>query len=316
MKVTQVVNTHACCGYAEYGRELDFELKKEFETSITLPGGYSVGDAEVVLAYYGSTETLGLRPDECDAWRAQGKKVILLHRESSGDKVELCPIPIKHFLGHVDAIATHEPTNYGTEFIPISFVEIDNLPEPDGRLLIGEAGFYGANKNYETAFEVARAAGGYVNFNIAHYWQTDLVWVRGQVEAMQKAAIEGDFIKLNFTLLPVAEVVRGLARSTVNMFWHKPFLPCSQSTSVGMAIAAKRPVLISDDRRFLVMQTQYADEVYVANTREDAIRIVKEIWAAIQKGEPVKTPKRLYEAFSWRTCGAQYRELIHRVAGR
>ncbi len=125
---------------------------------------------------------------------------------------------------------------------------------------------------------------------------------------------EGDFIELNF--LPVADVVQKLARSTVNMFWHQWFAPCSQSTSVGMAIAAKRPLIISGHRRFLVMQTQYADEVYVAQTKEDAIRIVKEIWAAIQNGEPVKTPKRLYEAFSWKTCGAQYRALIHRVVGQ
>ncbi len=151
MKVTQVVNKHICCGYAEYARELDTELSKEFNSSITEPGE-DVGEAEVVLAYYGSTETKCLTPEQTETWRAQGKKVILLHRESQGDLVEGCVIPVKHFLGHVDAIATHEPTNY-SDFIPISFVEVDNLPEPDGRLLVGEAGFYGTEKNFEVALE-------------------------------------------------------------------------------------------------------------------------------------------------------------------
>lgn len=311
MKVTHVVNNDIGCGYAEYARELDAELKKEFDSSITLPG-QDVGDVDVIIASYGSFETLCLTPQQTEKWRAEGKKVVLLHRESTGDLTEGCTIPVKHFLGHVDAIVTHEPTNYGTEFIPISFVEVDNLPEPDERFVIGEAGFYDPMKHFETVIDVARAAGAFVNLTIAHYWRTDPAWVRAAVDEMKKKAIKGDEIEMAF--LPLPRVIRRLARSTVNMFWHHPSANCSQSTSVGMAIASKRPVLISGNRRFLVMQTQYADEIYVAQEREDAIRIVKEIWEAIQNGKPVRTPKRLYEAYSWRVCGETYRKLIYRVA--
>lgn len=313
MKVTHVCNRDLACGYGNYARELDTELRQEFDSSIT-PPGEDVGDAEVVIASYGSTETLGLTPERTEQWRAQGKKVILLYRESEGDLTEGCTIPVKHFLGHVDMIITHEPTNYGTEFVPISFPEIDELPEPDGRLLIGESGFYDQMKHFESVMEVARATGGYVNLTIAHYPRSDWNQVKSRVSEMQRKAIDGDLIELAF--LPLPEVVRRLAKSTVNMFWHQAIALCSQSTSVGMAIASKRPVLISGHRRFLVMQTQYADEVYVAQTKEDAIRIVKEIWEAIRVGAPVKTPKRLYEAYSWKACGATYRKLIHKVTGR
>ncbi len=313
IRVTHVVNKHVGCGYAEYARELDAELRKEFDSDITEPGQEIDKDVEVVLASYGSTETLCLTPTQTEQWRSEGKKVILLHRESEENKTENCTIPVKHFLGHVDAIVTHEPTDYGTEFIPISFPEIANLPETDGRLIVGEAGFYDPMKHFETALDTAHAAGGCANLTIAHYWRSDLTGEQNAVDRMRRRAMEGDRIELVF--LPLSEVIKRLARSTVNMFWHQAIALCSQSTSVGMGIAAKRPLLVSGHRRFRVIQEQYADEVYVAETKEDAIRIVKEIWVAIQKGEQVKMPNRLYEAYSWRTCGEAYRRLIRKVVG-
>jgi hypothetical protein len=317
MKVTHVVNKDAVCGYAEYARELDFELRKEFESSIVEPG-QDVGDADVVIASYGSTETLGLTPAQTEQWRSQGKKVILLYREAQGDLVENCTIPVKHFLGHVDWIVSHEPTNYGpeypTEFIPISFVEVPSLPDPESRLVIGSAGFYDPMKHFEDVVELARRTGANVNLSIAHYWRSSLDDVKRNIAEMKKKQVEGDWIEL--VEWPVATVIRQLARSTINMFWHWPASPCSQSTSVGMAIAAKRPLIISTHRRFRVILEQYADEVYIATTGEDAILIVRQVWEKIQNGQEIRVPDRLYKAFSWTTCGEQYRKLIHKVTGR
>lgn len=312
LKVAHVVNKNAVCGYAEYARELDWELKKEFESSIVEPG-QEIGDVDVVIASYGSTETLGLTPHQTEEWRQQGKKVILLHRESEGDLVENCTIPVKHFLGHVDSIITHEPTNY-SEFIPISFPAVVSLPDAELRLVIGSAGFYDTMKHFEDVVELARRTGGNVNLSIAHYWRSDLSHVKRNIAEMKKKEVEGDWIEL--VDWPVATVIRQLARSTINMFWHWPINPCSQSTSVGMAIAAKRPLIISPHRRFRVILEQYADEVYVARTGDEAVGIVKEVWDAIKNGRPVRIPDRLYKAYNWETCGETYRKLIHKVIGR
>lgn len=294
MRVGIISNLDEQCGNAQYARELHKELQKHF-ADVKLSD--QPEDAEVVIVNW-CPSVVGYTPEVGQHWKNEGRKVIVIHQQSYGDSSPEIP-----FLMSCHRVVTHEPTNWGSDYIPHGIPVVEGIHEQAQELTIGMAGFYFRTmKGFNVVQDLIIKTDAQANLICAPH----PMGKEHLVEDMPtyRRLVRGRIID---AFLPVKAVVQLLGWSTVNVFWFEEqsdYDLTGQSGSVGMGLATGRPVIISNSRKFRVLKELYGDEVYVARDREELYNIVKQL------GDNPRVPKRILKDMSWETTGRQYAELI------
>ena len=311
LKVAIISNWHEKCGNADYARDLRLELIKEYEFEVvtfTKPEE-ATGQDVVVISWHPSRVVLS--PQAVHDLHSRGTKVIVtLQNSFAGAYYASEHDPLLY----ADAVVAHQKMEGGNieiKTIPVGIHLVDNLPEPNGEVRVGIAGFPYAWKRFDVTASVAQVLGGRSMLIAPRHDMGDVDTPITEIyRAFPTADIERDF-------LPVDEVVRRLASCTMNVFWYQHMPPddlAGQSGSVRMGVAAKRPMIISDHPK-LASVAAYEDEVYVAAELPRVFEYAKEILSNIKQGLPVRRPKKLLEDMGWDKTGKMYVELIKRTCG-
>lgn len=307
MRVALISNWHEQCGNAGYARDLCKELEKEFEvTKYDDPMKATEGSVALVSWHPSRVQ---LPPAAVHELHHRGMKVIVILQNSFEGYYHATD---QDPLLYADAITAHQMMggNVNITYIPHGIPIIDELREPGPELRIGVAGFPYLWKRFDMAAAAAHQAGGR-SLLIAP--MHDMGDVMTPIQDIQRTYSTADVVR---EWLPIEEVVRRLSTCTINICWYQ-HMPgddlAGQSGSVRMAIASRRPIIVSDHPKLASVRA-YTDDVYLALTPEEVHATVKEIWERIQKGEPVKRPNRIMKELGWDKTGLMYRELIRKVA--
>ncbi len=309
MKICILTSMEKRCGVFRYAQDLQAEMARYYFVQMVADISDVLRDeaTDVLLVNWHPGE-VKVSVEEIRAVQEMGTRVILIFQQSFEDERSENP----GLLAAVDAIAAHEPTSGRAVYIPHGIPETGDLPTVDTRLVVGTAGFVSEMKRVDVVVEAARRFDCIANMICpshkmnAHYLPSLLSKWRSEL---------GDRLWAGTEFLPIDDVVRGLALSTINIFWFQstnPYEQSGQAGSVRMGLAARRPTIISTDRKFKTL-FPYGDEIYVAETEEDVYRLVGEIWKSIQEGKQVKIPRRVIEDQGWSKVGEMYRNLIEKV---
>lgn len=309
--VVLISNWDLQCGNAEYARDLQKELEKEFEVQ-ALPG--NMHEVRNRLASLSEIVVINWHParvhvtvDDVRWMKKMGKKVILILQNSFRGPVD---VRAGSMLLETDVVVGHEEMEFeGTgvryQYIPHGIVEVQDLPAPYPTPCIGTAGFPFPWKRFDVVAEAAK------KFNVrcrmiaprSDQLETD-IFMEGIVGHL------GPLANVYRSWLPSRQVVSMLAECWVNIFWFNSYSPedqLGQSGSVRLGLAAKRPTIISTHRKLKTL-FQYDDELYIAGREADVYKHLEEILA---EPESTKRPKRVVEEMGWSVVGRQYRELVN-----
>jgi hypothetical protein len=298
VKVKVLSNLDEQCGNAAYARDLTRELKKHF-TEVELGTHWEHDDVVLVnwcpsVVDFNSAVGIG--------WKSEGVKIVLIHQQSYGDSYLE-----KSLMDSVDAIVTHEPTNWGSVYIPHGIPEVDEIHGQSDKLTIGMAGFYfRAVKGFRVVKDVVQKLNAIGNF-ICGPHPSNKEFLKADTDELRNELPQGSRVLTEW--LPVDSVVQLLGWSTVNIFWfneQSEYERTGQSGSVGLGLASGRPILLSNSRKFRVLRELYSDEVYVANSPDELLDLVM----VIENDYRPKVPNRILKDMGWSTVGKQYADLI------
>lgn len=299
------------CGNAQYARDLLRELEKEFSV-IGLPGWMKQvqeslpSDVDVVVINWHPTR-VHIERDSVRWLHSLGKKVILIIQESTPEDILLKPGDI---LMEADAIVAHEKMSFVEEMQPNLHViwhgipEVKDLPAPYPDKWIGVAGFPFPWKRFDVVAGVAKRCNARCRMVAPRSDQMDTdVYLNGIQGHL------GPLADIHRGWREVDDVVRMLAECTVNIFWFGSLQredQYGQSGSVRLGLAAKRPTIISTQKKLKTL-FPYEDELYICPREEDVFKAVEEIFAAPDKA---KVPKRVLEDMGWSVVGKKYCDLL------
>ena len=297
------------CGFFQYAQDLERELGRHCGVLLTDSITQTQGSDALVVNWH--PIEVGISAGQVRKIQESGTKVVLIYHQSFEDGSNENP----ELLATCDAVVAHEPGIDGTVYIPHGIPEVSDLPEPYADMVIGTAGFLSEMKRADIVVEAAHRLDGIANIVApahrinAHYLPRALAQWRAQL---------GNRLWLETSLLPKDDVVRRLARSTVNVFWFQSMTPydrSGQSGSVRMGLAARRPTIVSTHRKFKTL-FPYENEIYVAETEDDVYRLISEIRHNIQDRKTVKIPSRVIADQGWSVTGTMYMNLIENIVGR
>lgn len=306
MRVGILSNTDVRCGNAAYARDLSSALLPHYVNQIVSPV------LENILALKPNVVLINWHPakvtcntDVVNRIHAAGAKAILIYQNSIDNG--RCDGPI---FGE-DAIVIHEPMAlYNATVIPHGIPIVERLGvEPGGEIppSVGVAGFPFPWKRFDVVAEVAK------RFNLRCTMvapQHEFYDSRKFIEGIRGHL--GSFASIQTNWLETETVICALSQCTFNVFWyqsqdaHDQF---GQSGSVRMGLAARRPIIISDHRKFRDILENYSDEVYVARTEDEVYKHAAEIL----EGKSNRVPKRILEDQGWPRVAKLYSDLIRQV---
>ena len=305
MRVSLVSNWHERCGVAEYARNLEKELGKQFEVVREEKVYAAQGDVAVINWH---PARLVLPPGDVRDLKARGLKTILIVHNSADSYMAL----ENHPAHWADAVVAHQKMESNVEitYIPFGIPEVDELRSPGTETYIGIAGFPYAWKRFNLVADVAKRLGGKA---VLIAPQHDMGDSTTPINDIQRIYPDASVLRHWMTQ---EEVVRTLSGCTLNIFWYQHMPPDDlqgQSGSVLMGVAAGRPMIVSKHPK-LAHVAVYEDELYVVEKEEDVLPTAREIVEKLAAGEPVKMPGRIKKEMGWGTTGRIYGELIRKVA--
>jgi glycosyltransferase involved in cell wall biosynthesis len=301
-----LTNLHEKCGVAEYGRDLRDELAKYYRLVVD----DSLEKVDLVLVNWHNAR-LTVEPQHVRNWQRKGAKVvIILHNSFSGIRIGSAD---KDILATADAVVAHEPMVF--DVAPKRFFYIKHgLPVVElykkCEDMIGTAGFPFPWKRMELVADVAKRLGVKCLIIAPKHEETDTEML-DQIEKYM-----APWVTIIREWLPKEKVVQLLSRCKLNIFWFQEKSladQLGQSGSVLMGVAAGRPMILSNYRKFRVLLTEYREEFYVAPTREDIYYQAKDIFSLPETS--LRKPKLSRMQMSWPVIGEQYRTMIEEVTG-
>ena len=310
--VALVTNSDERCGNAEYGRQLQAQLSKEFDVTVLKWCPEANGYAACLINYV--PEVVGFSMEQVHKLQASGTKVIFILQNSFSTRHEVGPDDICVV---ADAVVAHQPMNIVTRsgrcnfrMIPHGIPEVCTMPYAERESpVIGTAGFALPTKKSDMAIQIALKLQGKAKIiTPSHPWfDPRRMWADWKSTARERVEIiEGFF--------PQETVIRMLATCTMNVFWTDGRPWPGQSGAVTLALAAKRPTIVHRVPKTSSL-LPYEDEIYFASSEAEAGAVAEMIWKRIQAGEEVKQPNRVLKECGWNSTGRMYRELIHEVMG-
>lgn len=308
MKVGILTNRHERCGNAAYARDLEVELKKYFEVSVSdSPNDlFFIEGLKVVLINWHPAR-VGASKDFVDWWHSRGIKVVIIHQNSLEG-----PAPTEQVYG-CDITVVHEEMGCYS-FIPHGIHMVDGLPafEKMAAKSVGTAGFPFSWKRFDVVAEVAKRFNVKCRIMAPVYEGVD---TNAFVDGLRGHL--GELGEINRDWTEVDDVIRFLARNTLNIFWYGTQSigdQLGQSGSVRMGLAAKRPMIISTHRKFKTL-LPYESELYIAETEQQVYDYAEVILRRVhdESYAPVKVPNRILKDMSWEATGTMYRNLIREL---
>ena len=314
MKVALVSNWHQQCGNAAYARDLLPELQKEFEV-LTFTDPWVVDGVQAAIVNWHPSR-VQLPPTAVQQMKARGMKVIVILQNSF---VGYYDSGAQDPLRFADAVVAHQHMSGNVEIkmIPHGVPVVNELREISKELLIGIAGFPYAWKRFDLVAKVARSLGGRALMIAPTH---DMGDVQTEIRNIQAGFPETIVVR---DWLPVEEVVRQLSTCWFNICWYEHKPPddlVGQSGSVRMAIASRRPLIVSTHPKLMTLYN-YDDELYVVPTEPEVYTTAKEIAVSLLAGkngyyqDGLKVPRRIIDEMSWNTTGKMYRDLVKSLVG-
>jgi hypothetical protein len=306
VKVGLVSNWHERCGIAEYARNLQKELEKEFEV-VVFTDPVRVEGVPITIINWHPARTQ-MPPTTLRLIQTRGIKVIVIfHNSDTGYYEAKGDDPLLY----ADAVVSHHRMdgNINICYIPHGIPVVDQLRAPGEETYIGIAGFPYAWKRFNVVAEAARRLNGRALLIAPVH---DMGDTHSSVRNIQMG-YPGAIVLRDW--MSTEEVVRTLSGCTLNIFWYQ-HLPgddnAGQSGSATFGVAAKRPLIVSRHRK-LTHIAAYEDAVYVADTEAQVYEMAAEIVSNLKQGLPVKWPDRILKDMGWDVTGYKYRCLVHNL---
>lgn len=311
-RVSIVTNLHAQCGVTEYSKHLSRALSRFYDGQapelITLDK-WPMGGEVLLLNWHPSR--MRLTVDLMQQMKAAGRKVVLIYQNSYHDGNNLLDpwgTQVKELRKVVDAVVSHEPiAGWPVDYVPHGILEVSGLPPVNQELTFGTAGFPLPHKRVDVAVKACQRYKARANF----VWPSHDYLSFPHIQPWLKE-FKGQVIT---KWLSAEDVIRQLARSTVNIFWFQSVQPkdlCGQSGGVRLGVAARRPIVLSRHRKFHTL-FDYEDEIYFAETEADLTSVLDGIARNIATGIPLRCPDRVIRDQGWSKAAEKYQQAIERT---
>lgn len=315
-RVAIVSNLDPQCGNATYARRLQSAL---FDTyNVGMCASYAeanqFGPDVVIINWHPAKVWVDV--GTVRALKESGKKVILMHQNSTDTLMSTGPDDILHA---VDATVVHENVLCNADLrekivtIPHGIIECELPPfDPTTPETIGTAGFPFPWKRPDVVVRTAKSLGMRAFVPLPPYPGWEWKQLQGELEAIHPGGV--DFCT---TWQSEEEIIWKLAQCTLNIFYFESKGAedqLGQSGSVGLGLAAKRPMVVSRHRKLRgLLESPWADELYVCNDEG-----LVESWAGlirtkVHKGRAVKAPDKLVKNRGWLTVAGHWVSLIEEV---
>jgi len=316
MKVALVSNWGEHCGVAEYGANLRTYLLesdicfKQVGKPLTYDHVFqSTEDVDIIHFNYASAIFRFMELGDWPKFRSRGQKTMLTFHDSS---VQMTEKIVQNNL--FDRIVVHDPPRKGRPYYSPSVslipqpIRLSYIPKNLNQFprTIGTAGFPFPWKGF---LEVARTAKsmdmGYLAL-LSESDQIDAKKVRDQIlEIHPKAEVEIAWFDYD-------TIVWKLSRCAVNVFaYDERAAVFGISASVRMALAAMRPVIVSDMEQFRDLK-DYQDEVYLI--KNGLVNAIERVMEDIEQGKE-KRPKRILLDMNWPKCAGMYHQVYKELVG-
>jgi hypothetical protein len=301
MRLGIYTNMDERCGNAEYARDLARAMAPYYPVYLA-PRVEQLTMCDVIL--------INWHPAKVDVnksiiWylQSQKKKVILILQNSFDWPVVLAAEDI---LRVPDKVVAHEPMQLDipVEYIPLGVPVIKDLPPVAEQLTIGVAGFPFPWKRFDVTAKVAKHFGARCRIFAPSYPYYNTVPYMSEV-----TSILGGLADVQRGWAETADVVKGLAECTFNVFWFQSQGQddtLGQTGSARLGVAAGRPMIISTHRKFRTLLT-YKDDFYVANSVEEVFAYAQEILADTAAA---RRPVRAFADMRYDEVAKMYKRVI------
>lgn len=307
MRIGLVSNWGERCGVAEYAQNLVDHLDgsgvevKEVGLPLTFEHVFvETADVDVIHFNYASGIFRNMKLEDWPKFKSRGQKTMLTFHDSSQDMIQRISRS-----GLFDRMVVHEKVDPWRKYIdavtvipqPVKLVYI---PQTEVQQKIGVVGFPFPWKGFWRVAMAAKRLG--LGF-MALLSESDQVDVKGaEVDILRRYPAA----EVNTEWLVYRHIIQKLAECSMTVFDYDysyvghPLYGIS--AAVRMAMAAKRPLLVSNCRQFRDL-TDYEDEIYfIQNGLDETIHRVME---DIKNGRERK-PNRILLDMNWTTCAEKY----------
>ena len=290
------------CGIAEYASDLVNAADKA-EVHFRVHAPQSAGmlhsfEGQIVHLNHEDGLLRMWGPDEVRRLQAMGKRVLMTkHNSDFSCRTALASA--------CNVVVVHETSGDGFVHIPHGIHDWVN-PGIKPQMKIGTAGFPQGHKAFTETAKLAKELGVGLLVITAESPHGDAHATADAIHAVHPdAEVITDWLSKDEVAAKMAECV-----VTVFLRWSNM---SGISGAVRLGLMSGRPVVITQDRQFRDLYTQYPEEVYLIDLpvpSMDAAKSVTEFAISHQ----LKKPKRILYDMSWKRCAEQYVNLYRGLA--